>query len=74
MLKELLVKYKNITCHYIEPCSPLWAVPGKQKGIKKSVVKPMINKKFNCQVDFLNFQSQTDSKLQMYNDISKSSH
>ncbi|XP_023230770.1 ubiquitin-protein ligase E3B-like [Centruroides sculpturatus] len=64
MLKELSIKYKNVTRHdielYIHLCEPCQK---KQKGIKKGiVVKPMIFSEFNsrCQVDLIDFQSQPD--------------
>jgi hypothetical protein len=67
MLKELDIKYKNVTRHdvelYISLCEPCQK---KQKGSKRGVVvKPLISSEFNsrCQVDLIDFQSQPDREF-----------
>lgn len=61
MLKELLVKHRNITRHdvklFVQLCAHCQQL---QKGVKKGLVlKPILSSEFNpsCQVDLIDFQS-----------------
>jgi hypothetical protein len=66
MVKELSIKYKNISRTEIKLFLLLWELcQKKQKCIKKRIVfKPLIFTEFNsrCQVDLIDFQTNKDGK------------